>query len=77
MKSGEGHHVDGQFAKVGVQLAGEPQAGGDSRHREGHQVVEITVGRGGEFQGPEADVVQRLIVDTVSLIRVFDQLVHG
>ena len=28
VETGEGHHVDGQFTKVGVQLTGETQARG-------------------------------------------------
>ena len=30
VKAREGDHVDGQLAKVGVQLTGEPQASGDA-----------------------------------------------
>jgi len=40
-------------------------------------VVEVTVGGPGQLQRSEADVVQRLVVDAVSLVRVFYQLVDG
>jgi hypothetical protein len=40
-------------------------------------VIEVAVGRGTELQRPEADVVQRLVVDTEGLVRVLDELVHG
>ena len=33
VETGEGNHIDGQLAKVSVQLSGESEAGGDSRHR--------------------------------------------
>ena len=35
VKTREGDHVDGKLAEVSVQLAGESQAGGDTRHGEG------------------------------------------
>lgn len=39
-------------------------------------MVEVTVGGCGQFEGSEADVVQSLVVDTVSLVCVLDQLMH-
>lgn len=72
----EGDHVDCQFPEVSVQLTGEPEAGGDTRHGGTDQMVEVTIGRGGEFQGSEADVIQGFIVNAVSFISVLYQLVH-
>ena len=77
MKAREGHHVDGEFAQIGVELAGETKAGGDSGHGEGDEVVEVAVGRVGELQCAEADVVEGLVVNAEGLIGVFDQLVDG
>mmetsp|Transcript_50734 Transcript_50734/g.69608 ORF Transcript_50734/g.69608 Transcript_50734/m.69608 type:complete len:229 (+) Transcript_50734:847-1533(+) len=37
-------------------------------------MVQIAEGRGGELEGAEADVVQRLIVDEERLVRVLDKL---
>ncbi|KFU92080.1 hypothetical protein M959_00545, partial [Chaetura pelagica] len=37
----EGDHVDGQLAEVGVELAGETEAGGDTTHGGRDQVVEV------------------------------------
>ncbi|KFM03078.1 hypothetical protein AS27_14368, partial [Aptenodytes forsteri] len=37
----EGHHVDGQLAEIGVELAGETQAGGDAAHGGRDEVVEV------------------------------------
>ena len=45
VKTGEGDHVDGELAEVGVQLAGEPQTSGDAGHGEGDQVVEVAIRR--------------------------------
>ncbi len=36
-----------------------------------------TVGGCGQLEGPEADVVQSLVVDAVRLVGVLDELVHG
>ena len=59
----ERDHVDGELAEVAVELAREAEAAGDAGHGGGHQVVEVTVGRGGELEGAEADVVQGLVVE--------------
>ena len=32
VKTGEGDHVDGQFAEIGIELTGESEAGGDTGH---------------------------------------------
>merc|ERR1712115_717479 len=58
VEPGEGDHVDGQLPQVSIELAGEPEAGGDTGHGEGNQVVQVTIGGGGQLQGPEADVVE-------------------
>lgn len=52
----------------------ETETGSDTRHDGRHEVIEISVGRGIEFEGADADIVQRLIVNAESLIRVFDEL---
>ncbi|KAL1128853.1 hypothetical protein AAG570_013387 [Ranatra chinensis] len=75
VEPGEGHHVHRQLPQVRVELAGEPEAGRHSGHGGRHQVVEVAVRGGGQLQGPEADVVQGLVVDAEGLVRVFDQLV--
>merc|ERR1712170_161379 len=74
VETGEGHHVDSQLPQVSVQLAREAQAGGDTRHGGRHQMVEITIGRSGQPQGTEADIVQGLIVNAVGLVSVLNQL---
>ena len=76
VEAGEGDHVDGQLAEVAVELAREAEAAGGGRHDGGDQVVEVTEGRGGELEGAEADVVQRLVVEDHALVSVLDELVH-
>ena len=39
-----------------------------------NKMIEISVGGGSELQGPEADVVQGLVVDAEGLVGVLDQL---
>ncbi len=36
VETGEGDHVDGQFSEISVQLTGETQAGGNTRHGKGN-----------------------------------------
>jgi hypothetical protein len=77
MKSGEGNHVDGQFSEIRVELTGESKTGGDTRHDERDEVVQVTVGGGVELQGSETDIVKGLVIDTEGLVRVLDKLVDG
>jgi len=72
----EGNHVDGQLPQVGVELTGETQTSRNTRHDDGHEVVEVTVRRGGQLESTEADIIQSLVVDTESLVRVLDELVN-
>ena len=74
METREGDHVDSQFAEVGVELTGEPKAGGHTTHGQGDQVVEVPIGGCGQFECAEADVVEGLVVDAVGLVSVLDQL---
>ena len=39
-------------------------------------MVQVTVCWGGELQGPEADIVESLVVDTVGLVGVLNELVN-
>ena len=75
VETGEGDHVDGQFTQIGVQLTRETQTSCDARHGERDEVVEVTVGWGGQTQGSEADVVEGLVVDAEGLVRVLHELV--
>ena len=77
MKTGEGNHVDGQLPQVRVELTGESQAGGDTRHDGGDEVVQVTVRGVVQLEGPHADVVESLVVNAEGLVRVLDQLVDG
>merc|ERR1712188_157113 len=73
----ERNHVHGDLTQVAVQLTREADAAGHSGHSGGHQVVQVTVGRGGQLQSTEADVVQSFVVHHHNFVGVFDQLVEG
>mmetsp|Transcript_41446 Transcript_41446/g.81748 ORF Transcript_41446/g.81748 Transcript_41446/m.81748 type:complete len:302 (-) Transcript_41446:634-1539(-) len=74
VKTGEGDEVDSHLPEIGVELSGEAEAGGDSRHGCRDKVVQVSVGGGGELEGTEADVVKGLVIDDLDLIGVLDEL---
>ena len=76
METGEGDEVHRELAEVSVELTREAKAAGDTGHDGRDEVVEVTEGRGGELEGAEADVVQRLVVEDHALVSVLDELVH-
>src|SRR6202023_1684592 len=53
----EGDHVDCEFSEIRVELTGESETGGDTRHDSRDEVVEISVGGSIEFEGTNADIV--------------------
>ena len=63
VETGEGNHVHSKLAEIAVELTRETQGAGGSADGGRHQVVKITVGRGGELKGAEADIVQSLVVE--------------
>jgi hypothetical protein len=71
----EGDKVDGELAKVGVELTGEAEAASDTGHSGRHEVVEVTVSGGCEFEGTEADIVQGFVVDNHDFVGVLNELV--
>jgi len=74
MQTREGNHVDGKFSEVRVELPRKTETSGHTRHDGRDEVIEISVGRGIEFEGADADIIQRLVVNAESLVRVLDEL---
>jgi len=74
VEAGEGDEVYSELAKISVELARESKAAGDTRHGGGHKMIKVTIGRGGELEGAEADVVEGFIVEAEALIGVFYKL---
>ena len=76
VQTGEGDHVDCKFSEIRVQLAGETETGGDTRHDCRDEVVKISVGGSIEFKRTDADIVQGFVVDTERLVRVLNELLR-
>jgi hypothetical protein len=76
MKTRERNHIHGKLPQVTVELTRETEGAGGSADSGRHQVVQVTVSRGGELQGSEADIVQGLVVKSKALVGVLDKLVH-
>ena len=74
---GKGTDVDDEFPEIRVELTRKTETSGHTRHDCGNKVVEISISRGIEFEGPSADIVQCLIVNTECLIRVFRKLLYN
>merc|ERR1712048_1210839 len=77
VETGERDQVHGELSEVRVELTRESEAARDTRNGSRDEVVEVSVGGGGQLQGSEADVVQGLVVNHHDLIGVLDELVDG
>lgn len=77
METRERDHVDGKLAEISIQLTGETEAGGDTAHGSGDEMVQVAVRWRGQLEGTEADVVECLIVNAEGFVGVFHQLVDG
>ena len=75
VESREGHHVDGELSQVRVELTRESETRRHTRHDNRDEVVQVSVRRRRELEGSEADVVERLVVDTEGRVRVLNELV--
>ena len=54
-----------------------PKASSDTRHGKGNKMVQISICRGGQFQGTETNVIESFVVNAESFVSVFYQLVNG
>ena len=77
METGEGDQVDSELAEIGVELTGETEAASGTGESGGDEMVQITVGGGGELEGTEADIVEGLVINAHNLVGVLDKLMHG
>ena len=75
MESWERNQVGGELSQIRVELTWESEAAGDSRHGSRDEVVEVSVGWGGELEGSEADVIEGFVINDLDFIGVFDELV--
>merc|ERR1711933_411994 len=77
MESWEWHEVDSELFQVRVELTWESEAAGDTREGSRDEMVEISIGWGGELEGSEADIVEGLVVNAHDIIGVLDELMDG
>merc|ERR1739848_313447 len=70
MQTREGNHVRAELAEIAVELARESDGARDARETGRHRMVEVAVGRSSELQGPEADIIQSLVVESEREVRV-------
>ena len=74
VETGEGDQVDSKLAEISIELTREAEAAGDARHDGRDEMVEVSEGGGGELEGPEADVIEGLVVKDEGLVRVLNKL---
>jgi len=77
MESWEWDKVDSEFSEIRVQLTWESDGAGDTRHSDGDEMVQITVGWGGELKSSEADIVEGFVINNLDLIGVLNELMDG
>jgi len=77
METRERNHVHGKLAEIAVKLAGETEGASGTADSSRHKMVKITVGRGGELKGAEADIVKGLVIKREALIGVLNKLMYG
>jgi hypothetical protein len=77
MESWEWDKVDSEFSEIGVELTWESDRASNTRHSDGDEMVEITVGWGGKLEGSETDIVEGFVIDNLDFISIFDQLMDG
>ena len=76
MESREWDEVDSELSEIRVELTWESDGAGDTRHSDRDEMVEITIGWGGELKGSEADIVESLVINAHYFIGVFDKLMY-
>jgi hypothetical protein len=76
MESGEGDQVNCELSEIGVELSWESKAASDSGKCGRHEMVEISIGGGGELEGSEADIIKGLVINAHNLIGILDELMH-
>merc|ERR1719331_34440 len=77
VKTWEGHEVDSEFSQVRVELTWESEAAGDTGEGGRDEMVQISVGWGGELESSEANIVKGLVVNAHDIIGVLNKLMDG
>jgi len=73
----EGDEVDSHFPQIRIQLTWESDACSDTCDGGTNQMVQVSIGRSGEFEGSEANVVQGFVVNDLNDVGILYQLMDG
>merc|ERR1719453_1124456 len=76
MQAWKWDQVDSNLTKIAVELTWKAQAASDATDGRTHEVVEVTVCWCCELQGPEANVIQGLVIEEETFVRVLHELVE-
>jgi hypothetical protein len=74
VKTWERDHVDGKLSEIAVQLTRETKGASCTTDGSRHQVVKITICRGGELKSSKANIVEGLVIKSKTLISILDKL---
>jgi hypothetical protein len=77
MESWEWDQVNSEFSEIGVKLTWESDGASNTRHSNRDEMVEVTIGWGGELKGSETDIVEGFVIDNLDLIGVLNELMDG
>merc|ERR1719446_43452 len=73
----EWDQVDSNLAEIAVELTWEAKAACDTTHGCGDEMIQVSIGWGGQLQRAEADVIEGLVVKQEALVSVLNELVEG
>jgi hypothetical protein len=74
VKTGEGNKVHCKLAEILIELSRETERASDSRHDCRNEMVQVSISGSGQLEGTEANVVQCLVINAESFIRVLNEL---
>merc|ERR1719359_1150537 len=72
----EWNEIDSEFAQIPIELTRKAKACCHSTHSCTHEVVQVTICRRCQLQGPEANVIQCFVVKQHALVSIFHQLME-
>merc|ERR1712166_1498087 len=76
MQAREWDEVHSDFAEVAIQLTREAEAASHATHCGADKMIEVTIGRCGQLQSAEANIVEGFVVEKEALICVLDELME-
>jgi hypothetical protein len=77
MESWERNKVDSEFSEIRVKLTWESNRASNTRHSNGNEMVQVTIGWGGKFKSSETDIIKSFIINNLYFISIFNELMYG